>query len=165
MTRLILVRHAKSDWDDPRLGDAQRPLNKRGRADAPALGAWLRGRGYAADAALVSSAVRTTQTYARLHHEATPPPARFLDALYHAGPEVMLASLREAGPEVVMMVGHNPGIAGFAARLLAEPPRDADFDRYPTCAAAVIDFPVASWREIAWRTGTLVDFMIPKRLG
>ena len=163
MTRLILVRHAKSSWDDPASEDFDRPLNKRGRHDAPRIGAWLAARGHIAGAGLISSAARAVQTFARLHHGAPLPPARFLDALYLAPAERMLATLRAAPAERVMMVGHNPGIGDFAARLLAEAPRETDFARFPTCAAAVIDFP-APWGEIDWGGGTLVDFTVPKRL-
>jgi phosphohistidine phosphatase len=60
--RLILSRHAKSGWDDPDLSDHDRPLNARGRGDAPKVGAWLRAKGYLPDAALVSSARRTQET-------------------------------------------------------------------------------------------------------
>lgn len=164
MTRLILVRHAKSSWDDPALDDFDRPLNARGRADAPRIGAWLAAGGYLAGQALVSTATRALQTFARLHHGATPPPARFLDALYLAEPETLLRALRGAEAETVLMIGHNPGIGAFARRLLAEPPKDAGFEQYPTCATAVIDF-AEDWADLDWRGGTLADFMAPKRLG
>jgi phosphohistidine phosphatase len=164
MTRLILVRHAKSGWDNPRLEDSERPLNGRGNADAPRVGAWLRAKGYAPEAALISSATRATQTFARLFQGATPPPARFLDALYLAAPETMLATLRGARAEVALMVGHNPGIGEFATRLLDAPPEDPDYERYPTCATAVIDFPSAPWTDLDWGSGTLADFTVPRRL-
>lgn len=93
----------------------------------------------------MSSATRTWQTFARLYRDAPPPRARFLDALYHAGPETMLATLRGAREACVLMIGHNPGIADFATRLLAETPADPDYARYPTCATAVIDFPTGAW--------------------
>lgn len=165
MTRLILTRHAKSSWDDPRREDFDRSLNARGQDDAPRIGAWLRARGHVPEAALVSTATRATQTFARLFQGAVPPPARFLDALYHAGPETLRATLAGATAGVVLMVGHNPGIGDFATRLLATPPADPDYERYPTCATAVIDFPVESWAKLGWHSGTLVDFIVPKRLG
>ncbi|TPE50422.1 SixA phosphatase family protein [Amaricoccus solimangrovi] len=163
MTRLILVRHAKSSWDDPELEDFDRPLGKRGRRDAPAMGAWLRAGGHEPEAALVSSAARAVQTFARLFQGATPPPARFLDALYLADTAVMLGALRGARGERVLMVGHNPGIGAFATRLLGLPPDDPDYERFPTCATAVIDF-ASGWDAVDWHSGRLVDFMTPKRL-
>lgn len=163
MTRLILVRHAKSDWGDPELEDFDRPLNKRGRHDAPRIGAWLTGRGHRAEAGLISSANRAVQTFARLHHGATPPPARFLDTLYLAEPDAMLTALRAAPAAVVMMIGHNPGIGTFARRLLRAGPLDEAFKQYPTCATTVVEFDTP-WTEVDWRSGSLVDFMIPKRL-
>lgn len=164
MKRLILVRHAKSSWKGD-LDDFDRPLNGRGRRDAPRVGAWLRARGYQPDAALVSSAVRARSTFARLYADAAPPPARFLDALYHAPAETMLRALRAARGDVVMLVGHNPGIGAFASELLAAPAEDPDFRRYPTAATAVIDCAVADWSDLDRRAGRLVDFVIPKRFG
>ena len=165
MTRLILTRHAKSSWDDPRRDDFDRPLNGRGQADAPRVGAWLRARGHVPEAALISTAARATQTFTRLFQGALPPPARFLDALYHADPETLRATLSGARAGVALMVAHNPGIGDFATRLLATPPDDPDYARFPTCATAVIDFPAESWADLGWHGGTLVDFIVPRRLG
>lgn len=164
MSRLILVRHAKSDWDDPALDDFDRPLNRRGRGDAPRIGAWLFARKYLAEQALVSPAKRALQTFARLYHGATPPPARFPEALYLAEPETLLRALRGAEAATVLMIGHNPGIGGFARRLLAAPPVDAGFHQYPTCATAVIDFD-GDWSAADWGEGVLEAFATPKRLG
>ncbi|MFQ8431284.1 SixA phosphatase family protein [Amaricoccus sp. W119] len=164
MKRLLLVRHAKSSWKGDH-DDYDRPLNRRGQGDAPRIGAWIRARDHVPEAALVSAAVRARSTFARLFTESAPPPARFLDALYHATPEDMLSVLRGARGGSVMMVGHNPGIGAFATQLLAEAPEDPDYARFPTAATAVISFAAADWSEVAWGTGTLADFMIPKRLG
>lgn len=164
MKRLVLVRHAKSSWKGDH-DDYDRPLNKRGQSDAPRIGAWLHARGYVPEAALVSAAVRARSTFARLFMETPPPPARFLDSLYHATPDALLTALRGARGRSVMMVGHNPGIGTFATRLLSDAPDDPDYARYPTAATAIIDFPVDDWSEVGWHGGELADFMIPRRLG
>lgn len=161
MKTLILMRHAKSDWSTAAESDHARPLNKRGRASATALGEWLRGKGWLPDAVLCSTALRTRQTLDGLRLTC---PARFLDALYHADPETMLGALREAEGETVLMLGHNPGIADLAAMLLAEPPAHPRFDDYPTGATLVARFAIADWSALQPGSGELADFVVPREL-
>ncbi|MAU52687.1 MAG: phosphoglycerate mutase [Roseovarius sp.] len=161
MKRLILMRHAKSDWADPALPDHARPLNKRGRRSARALGDWLRGAGLVPGEILCSTAARTQETCARLRLPRAP---RLLDSLYMAGPEAMLDALRAAQADTVLMIGHNPGIAEFAARLVATPPAHPRFDDYPTGATLVADFEIADWADLAEHTGRAADFVIPREL-
>jgi phosphohistidine phosphatase len=85
-------------------------------------------------------------------------------ALYHAGPDVMLAVLRHARADVVMVIGHNPGIAEFAHRLVAHPPRHEGFSRFPTGATLVADFDVAAWADVQFGMGSTVDFVVPREL-
>ncbi len=164
MKRLILTRHAKSAWDDPALSDHDRPLNDRGRAAAADLGTWLASRGHVPDLVLCSDALRTRKTWAGLA-PALPgsPVVELKPALYHAGPDVMLAVLRHARGDRVMMIGHNPGIAEFAARILARPPASADFAHYPTGATLVVEF-ATDWPQVDWHQGSAVDFIVPKEL-
>jgi phosphohistidine phosphatase len=100
MTRtLILIRHAKSDWDDPALSDHDRPLNARGQLSAPRIGAWLAERGVTPDAVLCSTALRTRETWDGIatHLPEAPEPV-FSHGLYHAAPIDMLnASDRSRG--------------------------------------------------------------------
>jgi phosphohistidine phosphatase len=165
MKRLILTRHAKSSWDDPLMPDHDRPLNERGKAAAADLGQWLASRDYVPGEVLCSDAVRTRKTFSGLAPALPGAPVLELKpALYHAGPDVMLAVLRHAKAEVVMMIGHNPGIAEFAARLVAHPPHNADFGRYPTGATLVVDFDVDDWGKVAFGTGVSVDFIVPREI-
>ena len=161
MKRLILMRHAKSSWDDPAVEDHDRPLNGRGRVSARVLGDWLRDRGYLPDLVLSSSAARTRETYAGLKIMCD---ARFLPELFHAEPETMLHTLRRADGDTVLMLGHNPGIGWFAQSLVSVPPPHPRFYDYPTCATLVADFDVGSWDELGTGTGTAVDFIIPREL-
>jgi len=85
-------------------------------------------------------------------------------ALYHAGADVMLAVLRHAMSDTVMMIGHNPGIADFAARLTAHPPLHAEFVRYPTGATMVVDFAVGDWTHAAFGQGSVIDFTVPREI-
>ena len=164
--RLILTRHAKSSWDDPAMPDHERPLNARGRRAADALGAWLASRGDLPDEVLCSDAARTRETWARIAPslECSPVLGVTPGGLYLAGPETMLAELRCAVGRVVMMIGHNPGIAEFAAMIVARPPAEPEFRRYPTGATLVVTFEADSWPDIGPGEGAVVDFITPRAL-
>jgi phosphohistidine phosphatase len=165
MKRLILTRHAKSSWDDPLMSDHDRPLNERGKAAAADLGQWLASRGYVPSEVLCSDAVRTRATFSGIAPAL--PGAPVLDlkpALYHAGPDVMLAVLRHATAETVMMIGHNPGIAEFAHRLVSKTPVSPEFRKYPTGATLVVDFAEESWSEVSFGQGITVDFIVPREI-
>lgn len=165
MKRLILTRHAKSSWDDPLTPDHDRPLNERGQAAAADLGVWLASRGYVPDEVLCSDALRTRKTWSGIAPALPGTPVLELKpALYHAGPDVMLAVLKHAKGDTVMMIGHNPGISEFAARLVARAPAHAEFSRYPTGATLVCDFAVEAWDQIGWGQGVVDDFTIPREV-
>lgn len=166
MRRLILLRHAKSSWADPGQRDFDRPLNPRGQRAAAAVGAWLIGQDLLPDAALVSPAARTRETWARLGPAFATVPARFPDDLYHAEAPALLAHLQAAPAEAatLLLLGHQPGIGELASRLLPEPPDDPEYLRYPTAGTAVIDFDVDDWTEAHWQEGRLFAFTTPRRL-
>ncbi len=170
MRQLILIRHAKSSWADPALDDAARPLNDRGRVSAPVIGAWLAGRGFHPDAALLSPALRVQQTWERLAPQLRSPPLpETRERLYMADPATMLDLLREmpATATTVLMIGHQPGISSFARLLAAEPvPAGCAraFTKFPTAAAAVIRFDATSWDDTGFGTGRFDAFAVPKEL-
>ncbi|MCI2394417.1 histidine phosphatase family protein [Aliiroseovarius sediminis] len=162
---LILTRHAKSSWSHAGLDDHDRPLNKRGRASAKAIGRWLAAHGYAPDTVLCSDAARTRETWALIADKFIGAPgAEYLEELYLADPATMLAALRRAEGKVVMMLGHNPGCAFTARRLSAEPHPHEKFHHYPTGATSVIAFDVDKWADVDWGTGRVVDFVVPRGL-
>lgn len=163
--RLILTRHAKSSWDDPLTPDHDRPLNDRGKAAAADLGGWLASRGYVPDQVLCSDALRTRKTWSGLAPALPGTPVLDLKpALYHAGPDVMLAVLRHAAADTVMMIGHNPGIAEFAQRLVRDAPLNPQFARYPTGATLVADFAIDDWTKADWAGATVVEFVVPREI-
>ena len=163
--RLILTRHAKSSWEDPALPDHERVLDARGRAAATRLGQWLAGAGHIPDAALVSSAARTRETWARIAAELPrSAPETVAPALFHAEPLTMLRVLEQAEGACVILVGHNPGIAACAAQLLAAPPDHADFGRYPTGATLVADFDIEDWYALRPGSGAVAAFRVPRDL-
>lgn len=163
--RLILTRHAKSSWDNANMADHDRPLNPRGRRAAEDLGEWLASRGYVPDEVITSDAKRTLETWegiaAALPGE---PTLRETHKLYQAGADVMLAVLKHAKGDMVMMLGHNPGISEFAHRLVARAPLNPEFQRYPTAATLVVEFPIDDWADVAFGEGAPDDFVVPKEL-
>lgn len=168
--RLILLRHAKSAWDNPSLADFDRPLSNRGRKAAPAIGAYLGRRGLVPGLALCSSAKRAIETLDLVSAGwQTKPTVRKLKSLYLAMPREMLRRVQTVGaePDCVMLVGHNPGIADLASWLCSEgdAARRAHLARkFPTGAVAVIEFNVDDWRDVDAETGRLVDFATPKQI-
>ncbi|GAA4411560.1 SixA phosphatase family protein [Actinokineospora soli] len=117
--RLVLLRHAKSAWPKD-VPDEQRPLNDRGRRDAPAVGRWLAGQpGF--DLALVSPATRARQTWALVAAELPEPPRHRVEpALYFAGPREIVAAALETGLDDVLVVAHNPDLEDAVAELTGE---------------------------------------------
>jgi len=165
MKRLILTRHAKSAWDDPTMADHDRPLNERGKAAAADLGQWLASRDYVPQQVLCSDALRTRKTWSGVAPALPGSPVLDLKpALYHAGADVMLAVLRHASANTVMIIGHNPGIAEFAAKLVKTPPLNPEFNRYPTGATLVVDFVASNWADVGFGAGAVVDFIVPREI-
>ena len=163
--RLILTRHAKSDWNDPLASDHQRSLNDRGRRAAPLIGQWLAGNGHVPALALVSDARRSRETWERLSPTLPHPvPAQILSALYLPSPQGILRCLSATAERSVMVIAHNPGIGALAASLVDRAPAHPGFLRYPTCATLVVEFDAASWAELRPGSGRVVDFVVPRDL-
>lgn len=162
MTRtLILTRHAKSSWDSSAPSDHARPLNKRGRHSAAALGNWLRDTQRLPDQVISSSSQRTRETHQLMELTA---PASFTERLYHASAELILSALREASGQRVLMLGHNPGIGEFAHKIVTNPPDHSRFEDYPTGATLVVEFATDDWSTINWGMGRVLDFTVPREL-
>lgn len=168
--RLILLRHAKSAWDNPSVADFERPLSSRGRKAAPVVGAWLARRGLVPGLVLCSSARRAAETLDLASAGwQTKPTVRKLKTLYLAMPREMLKRVQTSGNEFasVMLVGHNPGIADLANWLTNDGDagaRGALSRKFPTGAVAVIDFDVEDWKDVDADTGRLIEFVTPKQI-
>lgn len=158
MKRLILMRHAESDWSGSSGTDHSRVLNARGRRGAERLGRWLKEHEYLPDRVLCSDASRTRETLLLLELQTNS--VEHLRALYLAGPPEMLDLLREADGEAVLMVAHNPGCATCAQWF----PVASEVREYPPGATSVIDFDVEDWGKIDWGTGRLRDYVSPRDL-
>ena len=157
--RLILTRHTKSSWDDPNTLDHDRPLNTRGQTAATDLGLWLFSRDYVPSQVLCSDAERSLKTWDRIA-PALPKTTllQIKPALYNAGPDVIMAVLRHAQTDVVMVIAHNPGIAEFASRIVANTPLNTAFNNYPTGATLVCDFAIDDWSALAYGDGVTIEF-------
>jgi phosphohistidine phosphatase len=162
MKTLLVLRHAKSSWSEPGLDDHERPLNERGRRDAPRMGALVREYGLMPDVVLSSDAVR-----ARLTAEAVADAARYAGEilleprLYMASPadiRSLLATVRE-NAETVMIVGHNPGLEQLVEHLTR-----VRHD-LPTATLVEIGLAIDQWRDLTLSTrGTLVGLWRPEDL-
>ena len=143
------------------MADHDRPLNDRGRRSARALGDWIASRGYEPEEVLCSTSRRTQETWEQIAGAALEarPVLRMEKRLYHADPQAMLAVLQSASYPTVMMLGHNPGIAEFAAMLPARVPLDPEFRAYPTAATLVVDFEADSWADIEPGRASVLDFV------
>jgi phosphohistidine phosphatase len=162
--KLILTRHAKSAWDDPLLDDHDRPLNARGERSARLIGQWLAANGHIPGAVIHSSALRTAATWAGAAAALPPADVRAEPKLYHASSDRMLSVLYTAEADTVMMIGHNPGIAEFASRILRSPVSHERFWDYPTGATLVATLEIARWGEARFGAAIPVDFVIPRDL-
>ncbi len=176
LRQLLLMRHAKSLWDDPKLSDHARPLNARGRASAVAMRRAMREMGLVPDLVLVSSARRTLQTLEALGPWDDTPLIEPMDALYLASAHDMLDVLHHVTDTVrsVLVLGHNPGMHELALTLVGahafSRPLEADratlsrlAEGYPTGALA--EFSVAGpWALVGEGSGRLQHFLTPHDL-
>ncbi|MEW5986102.1 MAG: histidine phosphatase family protein [Chloroflexota bacterium] len=162
MKTLLLLRHAKSSWDEPQLADHERPLNERGRRDAPRIGQLLRQEQLLPDRIVTSTAVRAMKTA-----EAVADASGYGEtitatrALYQADPPAFVAVLRALPDscQSVMLVGHNPGISEFLEELTGES------EPMPTAALAHVSLPLDKWADLKQRTkGKLVALWRPRDL-
>lgn len=161
MKTLLILRHAKSSWKQPGLADHDRPLNGRGKRDAPRMGRLLLEEGLVPDLILSSSAARALATAEAVADESGAEAPDVWRSLYHAEPEAYLSLLRELGAEAetVMVVGHNPGMEELVYALTDRS------ERMPTAALAQVQLPIEDWSMISGRTeGRLQALWRPREL-
>jgi phosphohistidine phosphatase len=162
MKSLLLLRHAKSDRDNPQLADHDRPLNKRGKGDAPRMGRLLQDEDLLPDLILVSTAQRARDTAQAMVAATT-----FAGEItarhdfYLAGPEAYFRVLRDV-PDTyrrVMVVGHNPGLEALLEHLTGTA------TTLPTAALAQVSLPITRWEELGEETkGKLQGVWRPREL-
>ncbi|GAA5133766.1 SixA phosphatase family protein [Pseudonocardia adelaidensis] len=155
--RLVVVRHAKSAWPDG-VPDPQRPLNARGRRDAPEAGRWIRDHVGHLDAVVCSPATRTRQTWRLIAAELDEPPDPVVDdRVYAAAVDTLLAVVRALPDDVgsALLLGHNPGVTELVAALTAE---EAEMK---TSAIAVVELG-GPWAGAAPGRARLADRATPR---
>jgi phosphohistidine phosphatase len=170
MRRLLLLRHAKAEVARPAsLRDEARKLAPRGREDAAAMGLFIKTGNLVPDAALVSTAVRTRETFAQVQESwGTSVPVTFDGRIYEASADTLLDIAQNTNERTgaVLVVGHNPGIAALADLLIGAGDASAiarfNDAEFPTTALAVIDFAVESWSAIAPESGWLGRYATPR---
>lgn len=168
---LTLIRHAKSSWNDPDISDFERTLNKRGRHDAPRIGAELKqeldAQDISFDKMLCSTATRARETLDLL----LPPLAintdniLYLQELYCASTQEIFDAIadhanREQASEAnhLAIIAHNPGLENLASHLTGK-----TFSM-STCEVVQIEFDSQSWSEISGTKGKVIMDLCPKKL-
>ena len=166
MKTLLILRHAKSSWDHPRLRDHDRPLNRRGKRDAPRMGRHIVEQDLVPDLIVSSTAerARTTAELAAAEFEDEVELETTQD-LYHASPRAYVEVAGRCGgaADRLMLVGHNPGITRLVPHLTVEG------EYMPTAALAVVQLPIDDWADLpavlrSGRRGRLLAFWRPKAL-
>jgi phosphohistidine phosphatase len=174
MRRLMLLRHSKTENDAPSGRDQDRRLDDRGRKDAAEIGGWMAAHPPFPDLVLVSTAVRSEQTWDivrdAMSGAGARPKVKLLAELYGADPSDLLRIIHTAAtedPKRLLLVGHNPGLHELAFALTGSgkaEARSALADNLPTSGLAVIDFDIDDWNDVSFRRGRIELFVSPKLL-
>lgn len=157
--QLLLVRHGKSDWGNTDLSDFDRPLNKRGKENAPEMAERLINRGLKIGQIVSSPAKRAKSTAKYFADAYNIDHIQFEESIYEANTSALLKVVNglDDDAENVVMFGHNPGFTDFANELC-----NADIYNIPTAGMVLISFPFDSWRMVSKGTGELIFFDYPK---
>jgi phosphohistidine phosphatase len=159
---LLLLRHAKSCWDDSSLPDHDRPLKPRGIKAARRIGQLIGAQNCWPELVLCSTAVRAKETLRLVLEESKSGPAvEYVERLYHCSLDVFVSVLESIPWDLsaVMLVGHNPGLEEFLSRLTGQP------QTMPTGALARIELDLPQWSDFNSATaGRLIDLWCPREL-
>jgi len=162
MKTLLILRHAKSSWATPTIADHDRPLNSRGKADAPRIGDLIKKQDLTPDLILCSTAKRARKTAAKVATNCGyADEVQRVGELYLASADIYLNVLAEFGDahNRVMVVGHNPGLEDLVETLTGE------FVTLPTAALVHVSLAIEHWRELDKSVdGTLVTIWRPREL-
>jgi len=163
MKRVIIVRHAKSSWDDASIPDIERPLNKRGEHDAPVMAKRLADKKVSIDAFISSPAKRAKKTASLFAKEfgQGKDDLVLVDALYHAAPEQFYEAIEKAPAraKTIAIFSHNPGITEFVNSLT-----ETRVDDMPTCAVYAVKADIKDWTEFRQAKREFWFFDFPKSL-
>lgn len=162
MRTLYIVRHAKSSWDFPHLSDHDRPLNNRGKKNAPEMGQRLKKRGIKPDLLISSTAKRAHKTAQKIAEEIGYPEEDIIltRQLYHAGiSEIAEVISFDNDPFPTLLIfGHNPGFTSFANWLTGE-----SIENIPTAGIVAAELDIKSWKNMRQGSGKMLFFDYPKK--
>lgn len=163
MKTLYLIRHAKSSWKDPELRDFERPLNKRGKRDAPDMGQRLKDSKIKADIIISSPAKRAFKTAKIIAKEIKYPVKKIVkkDSVYLADVPTLVKVIHKISDKQhqAMLFGHNPGLTMLANFLV----NGQQLENIPTCGIFCVEFEIDSWKEVEQGIGKLLFFDYPKK--
>lgn len=159
---MYLVRHAKSSWKDINLADWERPLNKRGKHDAPLMGERLAARHIMPDLLISSHAKRARKTAEKIALEIGYPEEKIviIEEIYSEGIGGIIKTFTHIDDSVseLMLIGHNPDLTILASGLA-----NTDFVNIPTCGVVCLEFSTSSWSQVSTENCKLVFFDFPKK--
>lgn len=162
MKKIFLLRHAKSSWENPTLDDFSRPLNERGKRNAPSMAKRLKEKRLVVDLMISSPAVRAIETAKIVAGVLGYPESsiKIIDSLYHASPEKLLEIVKGINDKynATMLVGHNPGLTEFADDLI-----ESDIDNIPTCGIVGVAFDIERWQALSADKTELLFYDYPKK--
>ena len=155
------MRHAKSSWKYPHLNDFERPLNSRGKRNAPMMGRILRDESVMFDQIISSPAKRAITTARTIASEMGYSEDNIADErrFYGAHPSNIIEILRDLDNSVshAAVFGHNPTFHSLVEQLV-----NTTIEKFPTCAAATISLDIDTWRELKAASGTLTALRLPR---
>ena len=162
MKTLYLVRHAKSSWKYPDLDDFERPLNKRGRKNAPLMGKILKKLKVVPDLIISSPANRAAMTARIIAAKINYPPEniQYSESIYEFSENALIQVVKLLDDEVIqaMVVGHNPALNGLANYIGDQP-----ISNIPTAGIYCLELDITSWTKIGENCGKLKFFEYPKK--
>lgn len=161
MKKLFLIRHAKSSWDEPNLSDYERPLNERGKKDAPMMSSILKEKNIFPDLIISSTAERAAETAnifaSELNYTKT---IHYDSRIYEATTQNLLEVVSEIDDDhnLVFLFGHNPGLSNFANFISKTPVLNM-----PTTCIVGLELTINKWKEVERHSGNVFLYEFPKK--
>ena len=161
MKKIFVLRHSKSSWKDSSLGDFHRPLNSRGKTDAPMMSSYLSTRIDMIDFLHCSSAIRTYDTSKYFIERINFINIEYDESLYHSSSLEIMNNIKYYDEQYnsAMIIAHNPGLTNFVNQIT-----NIMLDNLPTTGLVEINFDCAKWADISQENSKVIDIKFPKQL-
>jgi len=167
--KLLILRHAKSNWDENDVNDHKRGLNQRGFENSKKIAEFLEKNKFIPDHILCSSAKRALLTLDPIIKIWNEIPRNISDEMYLASPEIIISIIKKQKKySQILLIGHNPGLAGLVLKLIGNNIEKLNEDlkysisKFPTCSLAKISLNIKNWSELRFGVGNLEEFIRPK---